>query len=90
MDLDRFVENYRRMIRNVLLNGEEISKEELKRDFVVRTGDYIRCARKFVASSGLEKEELEKFLETLDKESPSDPTIFALSYALMEATGTGE
>jgi len=46
---------------------------------------------KFVeASSGLEKEELEKLLETLDKESPSDPTIIALSYALMEATGTGE
>ena len=90
MDLDRFVENYRRMVYNVLLDGREISKDELKRDFVERTGDYIRCARKFVASSGLEKEELEKFLETLDKEFPSDPIILALSYALMEATGTGE
>jgi len=90
MDLDKFVENYRKMICDVLLDGKKIDRDYLKRDFVERTGDYIRCARKFVASSGLEKEELEKLLETLDKESPSDPTIIALSYALMEATGTGE
>ena len=86
MNLNEFIESYRRMICNVLLDGREISKDELKRDFVVRTGDYIRCAKKFVSSSGLGEEKLKEILETLDKESPSDPTIIALSYALMEAT----